>query len=119
MKYHRLLIIAPLLLLGLLLNRNVVIADRYTGIWYTDERVYLFREGIIEQILPEETSQIDGAYIFTKNTITLFVTDLEGLKTVKELHWQHDNGNVFLFENAAGIQTIYFYREPKQITPTV
>lgn len=98
------------LLLTWALSRNAISPERFTGVWYSTQSTaaYDFREGIIERL--ETSTIIDGAYSFTGSSITLFVTDLEGLDTVTTLYWISDKNGDFLCATPDGSGTIYFAR---------
>jgi len=88
-------IIFIFILLTIGLNQDAFIPDRFTGVWYSTEceKAFLFQNGIIEQIYPTSTPNVDGAYCFTRNTITLYISDLDSLDTVSELYWSNRSGN--------------------------
>lgn len=76
------------LLLTLTMSRDALVPERFTGIWYSPDGTgtYQFREGIIRRLHPESSSSLDGAYSFTADSITLFVTDVEELQSVTTLY---------------------------------
>ena len=116
MKRYTLGIILFFLFLVLLLSRDAITPEHFTGLWYCieDAGVYQFQDGIIEQIKPFSTPIMDGAYCFSRNTITLFVRDTQNLNTVKTLYWISEKNNDYLCEDPDGKGTIYFSRGHNQ-----
>ena len=104
MKYCNLLSILFCILLLLFFCSNAIVPEHYIGTWSTSDRshTYYFENGIIEQIYPTETAQIDGAYIFSRNSITLFISDHDGLNTVQELYWEQYKDQSILCDKPYG-----------------
>lgn len=67
------------------LSRDAIRPDRFTGTWYAagNGEAYHFREGIIRRA----PDSFDGAYAFTRDTVTLFTADPEGESVVRNLRW--------------------------------
>ena len=87
MKRFALALLILIMLLTFFLSRDALSPDRFTGIWYdagTGES-YLFAEGIIQRTGEED---FRGAYAFTRDSITLFVTDMEKLEQIQTLKWR-------------------------------
>ena len=85
MKRFLPLLLIVTILTGLLLSREARVPGRFTGTWYeagTGE-AYLFEEGIIRK-----DDRFRGAYSFTRDTVTLFVSGVEELETVQKLRWK-------------------------------
>ena len=89
---------------------------RFTGIWYNarENASYAFREGIIQRLQTEDPEQIYGAYTFTSDSITLFVTDMEGLQEVTTLYWVSRKDADVLCQTRDGSGIIYFSRAQMQ-----
>ena len=115
MKRYAIWIIPLICLLIFSFNCTALAPERFTGFWYssTDAKLYHFQDGIIEQILPCTTPYIDGAYCFTRNTITLYVTGIDDINNVKTLYWVSEtDGDTLCADPKA--DTVYFSRTQKQ-----
>lgn len=108
MKRHVIWILLICLLPALVLSRSAINPGDYTGTWYGPDGTYLFREGIIRRQGSE--SVMDGAYAFTAHSITLFVTDTDGLDTVITLHRISGKNGDVLCQTPDGLGTVYFSR---------
>lgn len=89
------------------LSRNARIPSRFTGTWYAagTAEAYHFREGIIQK---DNDDIPDGAYAFTRDTITLFVT---GQGNVRTLYWVAQAEGDILSADPKGEQAM-FCRNP-------
>lgn len=111
MKHRALWASVLIFLMAATLCRTAIQPIRFTGTWQgTDGRQYIFREGIITTVEAPAQSHFQGAYAFTQDSITLFVTDYEKMDTVKTLYWIHLKEGDILCDAPNGIGTIYFYR---------
>ena len=108
MKRFALVLSTLIILTAALLSRSALDPGRFTGTWYDAQtgEGYLFREGIIQK--PEE-EVLRGAYSFTRSSITLFLTEREGLDTVQTLRWQSGKDGEVLCTEAGEIR---FRRRP-------
>ena len=97
-----------LLLSAAILSRNAMTPGRFTGIWYAagTGKPYDFREGIIRK---DEDDIPDGAYAFTRDTITLFVT---GQGDIRTLYWVSKSWGDVLSTDPKGEQAM-FCRNPQ------
>lgn len=82
----------------------------YSGKWYSsaDQKVYLFQEGLIYG--PSKTTALCGAYSYSRNSIYLFVTGMEGLEQEKALFLVKNRDGSFLCESPDGSGKLYFIR---------
>lgn len=91
----------------------------FSGIWFSSENqsAYLFQEGLIipskQNTTLSDTDSICGAYVFCRDSVVLFVQDMEGLKTERELYLNQDGEVSFLSENSDGSGRIFFVRYKK------
>ena len=110
-------IILLVILLVFALNQNAIEPEMFTGTWYSTENgnVYCFQNGIIEQIQPVKTPNIDGAYCFARNKIALYVSDLDGIDTVQTLYLASRNGTDILSMDPKGQEKAYFSRNNENI----
>ena len=108
-----------LILIAVGLNITAIDPDFFSGQWYysADQRAYLFQEGLIISLKQDKSILQDdallGAYIFSKDTIYLFVKDIAGLESEKKLYLLHNGDGSFLCENSDGSGEIYFIRYNK------
>lgn len=86
MKRFALLLLTMMILL-MLFGREALVPGRFTGIWYEEQTglAYRFEEGIIRET---EKEDFRGAYSFTRDSVTLFVSGAEELDTVQTLRWR-------------------------------
>ena len=107
MKRRTVVILFVLFLLAVGMSRNALIPSRFTGIWYASgsAEAYQFHEGIIRKTV-EGHPVLDGAYGFTRDAITLFLT--EDSSAVVTLHWARETGGDTLRTGPEG--TVRFCR---------
>lgn len=109
MKRCIICIVTVLVLLALLLSRDAIVPSRFTGNWYLSgsEDVYDFREGIIQK---NQEDFPEGAYAFTRDTITLFVT---GQGDVRTLYWVAQPEGDILSADPKGKEPVFYRNPPK------
>lgn len=115
MKRRNLFLLFLILLLTAALSRNAMVPDRFTGIWYAapNGEAYRFREGIISRTGDPE-SDFRGAYGFTRDTITLFVAEQEGVSPVTTLYWIRQPDGDILSLDPKGEGTALYCRNPEK-----
>ena len=95
------------------LSSYVVQPEHFTGAWFgVDGTAYQFQEGLIHRIdqngFPQE--HFNGAYSFTGNSITLFVTRQEGASEIITLYWIGEKDGDTLRENTQKNSPLRFCR---------
>lgn len=104
-----------LLCIGILLGLSQTAMDPadFSGIWYAsdDQTAYLFQEGLITGTKAPES--MVGAYWYCRDSVFLFVRDMEGLDTERELYLNQDGEVSFLSENRDGSGKVFFLRYKK------
>ena len=107
MKRWIICIVTILLLAAAVFSRNAIEPGRFTGTWYLADtgETFDFREGIIQK---KGGDSLDGAYAFSQDTITLFVT---GQEEVRTLYWIADADGDILSADPMGTQAV-FCRNP-------
>lgn len=102
-------------LIGILLGLSQTAQDPadFSGIWYTlkDQSPYVFQKGLITG--PKSTDPMVGAYWYCKDSVVLFVQDVEGLEKERELYLISDREVNLLCESSDGTGIVYFIRYRK------
>lgn len=104
MKRRIICVVIIFILTAVMLSRNAIVPGRFTGTWYLsgNRDAYEFREGIIQK---SGSNSLDGAYAFTRDTITLFVT---GQGEVRTLYWISGAQGDILSADPKGTQAVFF-----------
>lgn len=104
-----------ILCIGILLGLSQTAMDPadFSGLWYAseDQTAYLFQEGLITG--SKAPDSMVGAYWYCRDSVVLFVQDLEGLETERELYLNQDGEVSFLSENRDGSGKVFFLRYKK------
>jgi hypothetical protein len=104
-----------LLCIGIFLGLSQTALDPsdFSGIWYDaqNQDAYLFQEGLITG--SKEPDSMVGAYWYCRDSVVLFVRDMEGLETERELYLNQDGEVSFLSENRDGSGKVFFLRYKK------
>lgn len=95
------------------LSRDAVCPDRFTGTWYAvgNGEAYCFREGLIFSA----QDSFAGAYAFTRDTVTLFMTEPDGESEIRTLRWARQRGEDILRTDQ---NAILFCRSKESVIPT-
>jgi len=93
---------------GILLSAPVRKPGDFTGTWYSvlEDSCYFFGEGMISC----SDGEFRGAYVFDREKVLVFVSDIQGLELEKELYLIHRRDGDYLCDNPNGDGQVYFRR---------